>query len=148
MKSNIKDQFQAYYERISIGRGNHGGRYYRFNSLDELKSIQDLNILTIEQVIAKSILDLESQNPEFESKMRPDAKVLLIKNYSEMVYYPLSRSGEADRPTLKKDIYEEVQIIVKESAVGVQEISAHKILETGLKHWNLSKLMNQESWGF
>ena len=146
MKDEIKFQFEKYFERIAIKshRTIHG--YYKVKSSSDLKSVENLSILRIEQVIAKSILDFESKFLKDDIIIRSDAKVLLIINFTDMVYYPLTMGSKKDPGKMKREIYEEVQQILEQASKEHKEISSHNILEVGLKLWNSLKVMSNESW--
>ncbi len=147
MKDEINKVYREYFERISV-RGNNRSRigFIKIETSDELKKIEDIFSLRIEQVIAKSILDFEDKNPSIKGKLRDDAKVLLVINFTDMVYYPLTISREFDRRDLKVEIYHEIQMILTEANKENVEISSHKILETGLKLWKRLKTLGNDSW--
>jgi hypothetical protein len=146
MKSIINVQFEQYFERIATVGSRNGWPYMNRLTLDELSQYKDFYNLRVEQVIAKAIIDIELENLEMKGIIRADAKVLLIINFSEMVYYPLTKSGEWNRYDLKKIIYQEVTFILLESIKQKEEVSSHKILEVGLKLWDRLKTTGKDSW--
>lgn len=146
MKSNIIDQFEQFFERMAIrSRGNYFNHYH-FESSKQLIDFNEIGKLRIEQVIAKAIIDFEHEKPRISNLIRADAKVLLVINFSDMVYYPLIKSGFEDRVPLKQEIYTEVQLILNEAIKENVEISSHKILEVGLKLWDRLKTLGNDSW--
>ena len=146
MKSKIIDQFEKYFERIATRSRGNSLNYYRVESSQKLHFVNEIEKLRIEQVIAKAIIDFEAESSINMSLIRADAKVLLVINFSDMVYYPLTRSGYEKESLLKREIYSEVQVILKEALKDNVEISSHKILEVGLKLWARLKTLGNDSW--
>jgi len=144
MKKIISNQFEQYFERLSKRPYPILKDYHRIKSSSDLKYLKDLSNLGINQVIAKAIVDFESENQSFS--IRADAKVLLLINYSNMIYYPLSQAGIFERNNLKDEIYHEVKRILSDASKGEDEISSHKILLSGLKLWNSLKTLGNDSW--
>lgn len=148
MESQHEFEFDKYFNRYFNFLTKRGS-----NEINQTQYIQkfdlaqsDLNTLTIEQVIAKAINKFEVEELLERAIVRSDAKLFLMINYRAMVYYPLKDSPKFSELQLKKDIFSEVQQILKTAQNTSMEISAHQILIAGNEIWDSLKTLSRGSW--
>lgn len=135
MESQLEHEFQESYDAIlNTSR--------RIGYITGFESQLDISSLSIEEVIAKSIADFEQ---EYYAKLRADAKLLLMINFVNMVYNPLTKTETRAASFVKREVYNEITSILKQANNLPGEISSHKILEAGLDMWSRLSLMSG-SW--
>ncbi len=140
------DKYFNHYFNYLIRRGNvsQSGRMQYIQRLDLTQT--NLGKLTIEQVIAKAISKFETEELRERAIIRSDAKLFLVINYKAMVYLPLRDSPKFSELELKKEIFSEVQKILKAAQEISTEISAHQVLIAGSKIWDSLKTLSRGSW--
>lgn len=137
-------QFNRYFNFL-LERGSR--QYGRIQYIQKFELAQtDLDKLTVEQVIAKAINKFEVEELPERSIVRSDAKLFLMINYRTMVYLPLKESRKFSELELKKEIFDEVQKILKAAQKKSIEISAHQVLIAGSEIWDSLKTLSKGSW--
>lgn len=149
MENQNEFEFDEYYNRYFNFLTNRRS----YNQSGGLKYIQKFDLtqssldkLTIEQVIAKAINKFEVDELPARTLVRSDAKLFLMINYRTMVYFPLKDSTKFSELELKKEIFSEVQKILKTAQEISTEISAHQVLIAGNKIWDSLKTLSNGSW--
>jgi len=109
-----------------------------FSGYGESAKASNAAVDTLPDEISKSIDTVaEKVSKDLNKELRPDAKLLLLVNFSDLVVAPLVSAGTASLEKIRSAVEQDIALLIKDAAQrkDKKEISGHDIIDALAKRW-------------